>query len=157
MPAQRLDQVLEVLDMPALAGLKRLHAGFPGGTVPAQAQVLRTILVQHFLVDGREQFRPRTERDGQPPSRIRIESRYETETCDDKRVNIITGVATVISSADSPILPGIHARLSRLRLLPWYHQVDGSYTSIVGRQAATRTHRVTPIGPFPPSTTDQLA
>ncbi|WP_416986606.1 hypothetical protein [Streptomyces sp. T028] len=39
-------------------------------------RVLRTILVQYFLMDRRGRFRPRTERDGQPPSRVQIESPY---------------------------------------------------------------------------------
>lgn len=124
--------------------------GFPGGA-PAQANVLRTILVQHFLVDTKGRFRPRTKRDGRPPSRrIQIESPYDTEacftrrgdtrwtgylvhvteTCDDKQVNVITDVATAVSSADSQALPGIHARLRRLRLLPDRHLVDGGYTSV---------------------------
>jgi hypothetical protein len=32
------------------------------------------VLDEHFLVDGRGRFRPRTERDGRPPSRVRIEA-----------------------------------------------------------------------------------
>ncbi|MEZ0096338.1 transposase [Streptacidiphilus sp. EB129] len=59
--------------------LEHLCTRFPGRALPPQAQVLRQILVQHFWVDGRGRFRPRTERDGQPPSRVRIESPYETE------------------------------------------------------------------------------
>ncbi|WP_371569628.1 hypothetical protein [Streptomyces canus] len=170
-PVARLEQV--GADGRELLG--RLFARFSGGAVPAQAEVLRRVLVQHFLRDGRGRFRPRTERDGQPPSRVRITSPYETEarwtrrgdtrwtgyrahvteTCDDKRVNVITDVATVVSSADSRALPGIHARLRRLRLLPGQHLVDGGYTSVAGMDAAARLHRVTLIGPLPPSTTPQ--
>nr|WSZ19765.1 hypothetical protein OH837_43905 [Streptomyces canus] len=162
-PVARLEQV--GADGRELLG--RLFARFSGGAVPAQAEVLRRVLVQHFLRGGRGRFRPRTERDGQPPSRVRITSPYETEarwtgyrahvteTCDDKRVNVITDVATVVSSADSQALPGIHARLRRLRLLPGQHLVDGGYTSVAGMDAAARLHRVTLIGPLPPSTTPQ--
>jgi hypothetical protein len=32
------------------------------------------VLDEHFPVDGRGRFRPRTERDGRPPSRVRIEA-----------------------------------------------------------------------------------
>jgi hypothetical protein len=71
--------LLEQVGAGARELLQRLNAHLPGGAVPEQAQVLRTILVQHFLVDGRGRFRPRTKRDGQPPSRVRIESPYETE------------------------------------------------------------------------------
>lgn len=169
-PVARLEQAGN--DARELLG--RLDARFPGGA-PAQAKVLRTILVQHFLVDAKGRFRPRTKRDGRPPSRIQIESPYETEarwtrrgdtrwtgylvhvteTCDDKRINVITDVATAVSSADSQALPGIHARLRRLRLLPDRHLVDGGYTSVAGMDAAARLHRVTLIGPLPPSTTPQ--
>ncbi|MEU3099431.1 transposase [Streptomyces sp. NPDC006967] len=169
-PAARQEQV----GNDARELLQRLDARFPGGA-PAQAKVLRTILVQHVLVDAKGRFRPRTMRDGRPPSRIQIESPYETEarwtrrgdtrwtgylahvteTCDDKRINVITDVATAVSSADSQALPGIHARLRRLRLLPDRHLVDGGYTSVAGLDAAARLHRVTLIGPLPPSTTPQ--
>jgi hypothetical protein len=74
--------------------------------------VLRRLLIQNFLIDARGRFRPRTERDGLPPSRIRIESPYETgarwvrrgftcwtgylvhvtATCDEDRVNGVTDV-----------------------------------------------------------------
>jgi hypothetical protein len=170
-PVARLEQVGD----DARELLERLCARFPGGALPAQAQVLRQILVQHFLVDGRGRFRPRTERDGQPPSRVRIESPYETEarwtrrgdtrwtgylvhvteTCDDKSVNVITDVATAVSSADSQALPGIHTRLRRLRLLPGQHLVDGGYTSVAGMDDAARLHRVTLVGPLPSSTSPQ--
>ncbi|WP_181009235.1 IS1182 family transposase [Streptomyces sp. SM11] len=155
--------------------LHHLDTHFPGGTVLPQAKVLRAILVQHFLVDAKGRFRPRTKRDGQPPSRVRITSPYETEarctmrgdtrwngylvhvteTCDDKHVNLITDVATVVSSADSQALPGIHARLRRLRLLPGKHLVDGGYTSVAGMDSAARLHRVDLIGPLAPNTSPQ--
>ncbi|MFE1285830.1 hypothetical protein [Streptomyces sp. NPDC058751] len=113
-------------------------------------------MAQHFLVDGRGKFRPRTERGGQPLSRIRIEPPYEaearwarrgdtrwtgclvhvTETCDDKGVNVVTDVATVVPSADSQALPGIHACLRRLRPLPGQRLVDGGYTSVAGMDEA---------------------
>ncbi|MDV9198576.1 transposase [Streptomyces sp. Wh19] len=170
-PVARLAQVSA--DARELLG--RLHVRFPDSALPAQAEVLRQILVQHFLVDGRGRFRPRTERDGRPPSRVRIESPHETEarwtrrgdtrwtgylvhvteTCDAKRVNVITDVATAVSGADSQALPGIHARLRRLRLLPGKHLVDGGCTSVAGMDDAARLHRVTLIGPLPPSTTPQ--
>ncbi|MDL2075777.1 hypothetical protein QNN03_04925 [Streptomyces sp. GXMU-J15] len=77
-------------------------------------------MVQHFLVDVKGRYRPRTKRDGQPPSRTPIESPYEaqarltrgsgthwteylwhvTETCGDKRISVTTAVPTGDSSAD---------------------------------------------------------
>jgi hypothetical protein len=109
-----------------------------GEQAPPQADVLRRLLIQHFLVDARGRFRPRAERDGLPPSRIRIQSPYETEarwglrgdtrwtgylvhvteTCDEDRVNVVTDVATWVTAADSQALPGIHDRLKQRRLLP---------------------------------------
>ncbi|MGW3564957.1 transposase [Streptomyces sp. NPDC000941] len=80
---------------------------------------------------------------------------HVTETCDAKRVNVITDVATAVSGADSQALPGIHARLRRLRPLPGKHLVDGGCTSVAGMDDAARLHRVTLIGPLPPSTTPQ--
>ncbi|WP_078917268.1 transposase [Streptomyces sp. NRRL S-813] len=159
-PVARLAQV--GADARELLG--RLHVRFPGSALPAQAEVLRQILVQHFLVDERGRFRPRTEHDGRPPSRVRIESPHETEarwtrrgdtrwtgylvhvteTCDAKRVNVITDVATAVSGADSQALPGIHARL--LRLLAGKHLVDGGCTSVAGMDDAARLHRVTLAG-----------
>ncbi|MCX5054536.1 hypothetical protein OG895_42970 [Streptomyces sp. NBC_00201] len=76
-------------------------------------------------------------------------------TCDDKRINVITDVAAVVSSADGQALPGIHARLKRLRLLPGQHLVDGGYTSVDGMDTAARLHRVTLGGPLPSSTSPQ--
>ncbi len=170
-PVARLEQV----GADARELLEHLCTRFPGRALPPQAQVLRQILVQHFLVDGRGRFRPRAERDGQPSSRVRIESPYETEarwtrrgdtrwtgclvhvteTCDDKSINVITDVATVVSSADSQALPGIHDRLRCRRLLPGQHLVDGGYTSVAGMDNAVRLHRVTMIGPLPSSTSPQ--
>ncbi|MEU2269789.1 transposase [Streptomyces olindensis] len=72
-PVARLEQV----GADARELLERLYACFPGGALPAQAEVLRQILVQHFLVDGRGRLRPRNERDGRPPARVRIESPYD--------------------------------------------------------------------------------
>jgi transposase len=174
-PSRPVARLQEVGD-DARALLERIYVRFPtAGTVPARAEVLRKVLVQHFLVDGRGRFRPRIKRDGRPPSRVRIESPYETEarrsmrgdtrwtgylahvteTCDEKRINVITDVATVVSSADSQALPGIHTRLRRLRLLPSQHLVDGGYTSVAGMDEAARLHRVTLIGPLHPSTSPQ--
>lgn len=58
--------------------LERVHDRL-GENIPPQADVLRRLLIQNFWTDARGRFRPRTERDGLPPSRIRIQSPYETE------------------------------------------------------------------------------
>ncbi|MBZ6093512.1 hypothetical protein KVH02_35250 [Streptomyces olivaceus] len=127
--------------------------------------------MQHFLIDGRGRLRPRREGDGQPQSRVRIESPYEaearrtcrgdrrwtgylahaTETRDEQGVNVITDVATVLPSADSTALPDIHTRLKRRRL-PADHLVDSGYTSVVHHDTAARTHRVTMVGPLKTNT-----
>jgi transposase len=139
-----------------------------GDQAPPQADVLRRLLIQHFLVDARGRFRPRTERDGLPPSRIRIQSPYETEarwalrgdtrwtgylvhvteTCDEDRVNVVTDVATWVTAADSQALPGVHDRLKQRRLLPAEHLVDGGYASGAGLETAARMHKVTLVGPI---------
>lgn len=72
-PVARLAQVGADADVL----LERVYGRF-GEQVPPQADVLRRLLIQHFLTDARGKFRPRTERDGLPPSRIRIQSPYET-------------------------------------------------------------------------------
>ena len=44
------------------------------GTGTAKAHHAPEVLDEHYLVDGRGRFGPRTERDGRPPSRVRIEA-----------------------------------------------------------------------------------
>ena len=98
-----------------------------------QAEALRRIFLQYFLVDGYGQVRPRTEKDGLPPGSLRIISLYETEarwairgdtrwcgylehateTCDPDSPNVITDVATTGPVKDSGELPAIHDRLER--------------------------------------------
>ncbi|MFD4835362.1 IS1182 family transposase [Streptomyces uncialis] len=141
------------------------HSGPAAG--PA-LQALRQIVVQNFLVDSHGRLRPRTEKDGLPPARVRIESPYDlqarwvrrghrrwtgylahvTETCDEKGVNVITDVATTVPTADITALPGIHARLKRRRLLPAQHLVDGGYTSVAALDSAARSHKITLVGPL---------
>ncbi|MEV6165605.1 hypothetical protein AB0L71_27570 [Streptomyces sp. NPDC052052] len=70
---------------------------------------------------------------------------------DDKGVNVITDVATTVPTADSTALSGIHTRLKRRRLLPATHLVDGGYTSVTLFDTAARTHRISTVGPLPPS------
>ncbi|MFF2201867.1 transposase [Streptomyces sp. NPDC058145] len=141
-PVARLAQV----GADAREPLGRLHVSFPGSALPAQAEVLRQILVQHFLVWTRR-----------GDTRWTGYLVHVIETCGAKRVNVITDVATAVSGADSQALPGIHARLRRLRLrlLPGKHLVDSGYTSVAAMDDAARLHRVTLIGPLPPSTTPQ--
>ena len=120
-------------------------------------------------------FRPRSERDGLPPSRIRIQSPYETdarwvrrgdtrwtgylmhitETCDDNRINVVTDVATWVSEADSQALPGIHARLKKRRLLPAAHLVDGGYASGAGLADADRNYKFALVGPIGKNSSQQ--
>jgi transposase len=137
----------------------------PGRGLGPSLEILRRIVVQHFVVDARGRLRPRTEREGLAPARIRIESPYETEarwgntrwtgylthvteTCDAPDVNVITDVATVSSAADSTALPGIHARLRHRRLLPAQHLVDGGYTSVALLDTAARDHHIELVGPL---------
>ncbi|XUL85526.1 IS1182 family transposase [Streptomyces galilaeus] len=163
-PVARLTQTgLDARDL-----LGRFQENRPGQVLGPMLEVLRQITVQHFVVDARGQLRPRTERDGLAPARIRIESPYETEarwvrrgntrwtgylthvteTCDETSINVITDVATVASAADSTALPGIHARLRHRRLMPAQHLVDGGYTSVALLDAAARDHRIDLVGPL---------
>jgi transposase len=139
-----------------------------------QAEALRQIFLQNFLVDGPvgghgdAVVRPRTEPDGFPPGRLRIVSPYDvearwgcrgdkrwtgylihtTETCDDGRVNLVTDVATTCATrSDIQALPAIHARLKRRRMLPGQHLVDAGYTSATMLHQAAR-QRITLIGPL---------
>jgi transposase len=86
-----------------------------------QAEALRQIVVQHFLIDEGGSVRPRTDKDGFPPGRLRIVSPYDaqarwgcrgdkrwtgclihtTETCDEGTVNLVTDVAT---TSNAPVL-----------------------------------------------------
>ncbi|WP_425329111.1 IS1182 family transposase [Streptomyces eurocidicus] len=157
--------------------LTRFQRHRPGHRPGPQLEALRQIMVQQFTVDARGRLRPRHEKDGLVPARVRIESPYDlearwvrrghtrwtgylahvTETCDDGSVNVITDVATVVSAADSQALPAIHARLKRRRLLPAQHLVDGGYTSVTGFDAATRTHKIALVGPLPANSSQQRA
>ena len=162
-PVARLTQVGTDADVL----LERVYGGF-GEQVPPQADVLRRLLIQNFWTDARARLRPRTEREGLPPSRIRIQSPYETEarwvrrgdtrwtgyllhvteTCDAARVNIVTDVATWVSEADSQALPGIHARLKKRRALPAEHLVDGGYASGAALADADRKYKIALVGPI---------
>jgi transposase len=162
-PVARLTQVGADADVL----LERVYGRF-GEQVPPQADVLRRLLIQHFWTDARGKFRPRTERDGLPPSRIRVQSPYETEarwvrrgdtrwtgyllhvteTCDEDRVNVVTDVATWVSEADSQALPGIHGRLKKRRLLPAEHLVDGGYASGAALADADRNYKIALVGPI---------
>jgi hypothetical protein len=161
----------------AAALLERLRTHRPGRPLGPQAEVLRRIMVQHFVIDARGRLRPRTDKDGHPPIGQRLESPYDTEaryvrrghrswtgylahvteTCDDKSVNVITDVATTVCTGDSTALPGIHTRLRRRRLLPAEHLLDGGYLSVAGLDEAARRHRVRLVGPVRPDNSWQRA
>ncbi|WP_405639002.1 IS1182 family transposase [Streptomyces sp. NBC_00019] len=165
-PAARLKQAgADAADL-----LDRIHSQRPGAAPGPAAEALRQIMVQHFLIDARGRLRPRTEKDGLPPTGRRLESPYDlearyvrrghrtwtgylahaTETCDEGSVNVITDVATTAPTGDSVALPGIHTRLKRRRLLPAQHLVDGGYTSVTLMDTAARTHHIEVIGPVSP-------
>jgi transposase len=131
-----------------------------------QAEALRQIFLQYFLVEGHGQVRPRTEKDGLPPGSLRIVSPYETEarwairgdtrwsgylvhateTADPDFPNVITDVATTGPVKDSDELPAIHDRLERRGLLPEQHLADGGYVT-VGLLDAAAGRGVTLTGP----------
>jgi hypothetical protein len=150
-----------------LSGIRRQCPSLAAGP---QVEALRRIMVQRFVTDARGRLRPRREEDGLPPAGRQICSPYDldawfvlrgntrwmgylahvTETCDPApgTVNVITDVATIVSSWDSAALPGIHARLQRRALLPGQHLVDGGYTSVALLDAAARDHEIELVGPL---------
>ncbi|GAA2262458.1 hypothetical protein GCM10010232_62580 [Streptomyces amakusaensis] len=64
-------------------------------------------------------------------------------------------ITDVVTTHDSQVLPGIHARLSRRRLLPAEHLVDVGYTSLPHLEQAARQHQVTVSGPLKTNPTRQ--
>jgi hypothetical protein len=155
----------------AAALLSRIRQQCPSLAWGPQVEALRQIMVQRFVTDARGRLRPRRKDDGFPPAGRQICSPYDldarfvlrgstrwmgylahvTETCDPApgAVNVITDVATIVSSADSAALPGIHTRLQRRGLLPGQHLVDGGCTSVALLDAAARDHQVELAGPLP--------
>ncbi|MEW1913734.1 transposase [Kitasatospora sp. NPDC085895] len=131
----------------------------------------------HWDPSGRLRWRDDDNGSGLPPSANRIVSPYDptaryarrgqvtrwtgflahvTETCSGDGPNVITDVATMpATSADTEVLPGIHARLERRSLLPDEHLVDGGYTSLPHLEQAQRNHRITVVGPLPGNPTRQ--
>ena len=133
-----------------------------------RADGLRRIFLQNFLI-ANGKLRPRTEKDGFPPARLRIISPYDlqarfalrgdtrwagylihvTETCDDDTVNLVTDVATTASTVkDSEALTAIHTRLATRGLLPAEHLADGGYITLGHVHAAARDRQITMIGPL---------
>ncbi|GAB7183556.1 hypothetical protein ATKI12_3387 [Kitasatospora sp. Ki12] len=159
--------------------LEHLHRNHPSLLAGPQVQALRQILVQNYHWDpaGRLRWRDDDDGSGLPPSARRIVSPYDptaryarrgqvtrwtgflahvTETCSGEGPNVITDVATMpATSAETEVLPGIHARLEHRELLPDQHLVDGGYTSLPHLEQATREHRVTVVGPLPGNPTRQ--
>jgi transposase len=153
----------------AMALLSRIRRQCPSLAARPRVEAVRQIMVQQFVTDARGRLRPRREQDGLPPAGRQICSPYDldarfvlrgntrwtgylahlTETCDPGTVNVITDVATIVSSADNAALPGIHTRLQRRALLPGQHLVDGGYTSVALLDAAARDHQVELAGPLP--------
>ena len=155
----------------AVALLSRIGQQCPSLAAGPQVEALRQIMVQRFVTDARGKLRPRREEDGFAPAGRAICSPYDldarfvlrgntrwtgylahvTETCDPDpgTVNVITDVATIVSSADNAALPGIQTRLQRRGLLPAQHLVDGGYTSVALLDAAARDHQVELVGPLP--------
>lgn len=160
-PAARLKQAGQ--DTYLLLTMLERHQR-PGGP---ERDGLRRIFLQNFLIaDGK--VRPRTEQDGLPPASLRIISPYDlqarfamrgdtrwagylihvTETCDQDTVNLVTDVATTVSTVkDHEALALIHARLARRGLLPAGHLADGGYLTL-GHLHAAAGQQITMTGPL---------
>jgi hypothetical protein len=158
-PATRLKQA----GGDAYVLLQHLHSQDQARARGRQAEALRRIFGQHFLIDKSGIMRPRTEADGFPPGRLQIVSPYDlearwgcrgdkrwtghlihaTETCDEGTVNLVTDVATTCATRnDIQALPGIHARLKRRKLLPAEHLVLNQISSkfLLDEPATTYLH-----------------
>ncbi|WP_253911480.1 transposase [Streptomyces sp. CNQ-509] len=161
--------------------LDHLYRHGAGRAHGPRVQALRQIMVQNYHQDaaGRLRWRTAEKEDGPglPPSARAIVSPYDisaryarhghiiswkgftahlTETCAPDTPNVITDVATTEATThDSQVLPGIHTRLARRRLLPAEHLVDAGYTALPHLHQATWEHQVTVSGPLKSNPTRQ--
>ncbi|WP_248869304.1 transposase [Streptomyces cavourensis] len=161
--------------------LEHIHRHGAHRTSGPRVQVLRQVMVQNHHRDaaGRRRWRTAEKEGGPglPPSSRAVDSpddasaRYArhghiiswkgfaahlTETCDPDGPNVITDVVTTAATThDSQILPGIHTRLARRRLLPAEHLVDAGCTSLPHLEQAARQHQVAVSGPLETNPTRQ--
>jgi transposase len=134
-------------------------------SLPA-VETLRRMWVQQFMVtEGVPRLR---ESEALPPSSLRIDSPYDTEsrfaykrstkwsgykvhlteTYDEETPNIITDVQTEEATVnDNYSLPKIHERLSRSELLPNKHLVDAGYIEASNLVESRREYDIDLIGP----------
>jgi transposase len=140
----------------ALADLRELPA----------MQALRSIWIQQYYHEG-EHLRLRTAEE-LPPRPLYLSSPYDldarygkkrgtswigakmhvTETCDPDSPRLITDVQTSASlTADSAVLPEIHAHLEARGLLPQTHLVDSGYVEATGLVQSRERYGVDLVGP----------
>ncbi|MEU9547333.1 IS1182 family transposase [Streptomyces mirabilis] len=134
-------------------------------------EVLRRVWVQQFhLVEGEVACRSPKNR---PPGATRLGSPYDpesrgsikrdtvwhgykvhlTETCEADAPNLITNVATTVSTTqDQVMIRGIHAELAARDCLPAEHWVDAGYPTASQVVAARLDHGVELLGPMVAST-----
>ncbi|MBA9044614.1 MULTISPECIES: IS1182 family transposase [Streptomyces] len=139
-----------------------------------EVEILRQMWVQHFhLVEGEVRRRDPKDR---PPGVTRLVTPYDiearggkkndlvwdgykvhvTETCEPGTPNLITNMATTVSTtADSVMSEEIHTSLAIRDCLPAEHWVDTGYPSASQVVAARRNHQVALLGPMKANTTAQ--
>ncbi|AIA02444.1 transposase IS4 family protein [Streptomyces noursei] len=139
-----------------------------------EVETLRQMWVQHFHLVGGE-VRRRDPKD-RPPGAMRLVTPYDpearggkkndmvwdgykvhvTETCEPDFPNLVTNVATTVSTTQDLLMSGrIHADLAARDCLPAEHWVDAGYPSASQVVAGRRDHGVELLGPMAASTAAQ--
>ncbi|WP_369223266.1 IS1182 family transposase [Streptomyces sp. R39] len=160
-------------------GMRLLQTVFAADAPPilrevAEVEVLRQVWVQHFhQVEGEVRRRDPKDR---PPGATRLVTPYDTEarggkkndlvwdgykvhlteTCEPGVPNLVTNVATTVSTTQDVVMAGrIHAGLAARDCLPAEHWVDAGYPSASQIVAARGDHHVELLGPMKSSTAAQ--
>jgi transposase len=134
-------------------------------------QILRRVWIQQYYLQDETLFIRAKEEHGLPPNKQIIESPYDpearnrtkretnwtgykvhlTESCDADQPNLITHVATTVSSVDDTALMGpIHDALAAKGLLPAEHFLDGGYSHADGLVESQEKHQVEVVAPVTP-------
>ncbi|MGW1617458.1 IS1182 family transposase [Streptomyces sp. NPDC002285] len=133
----------------------------------AEVETLRQMWVQHFhQVDGEVRRRDPKDR---PPGALRLVTPYDTdargsvkrdttwdgykvhftETCEPDAPNLITNVATTVSTVqDRSMAETIHHQLAARDCLPAEHWVDAGYPTAPALVSARRDHGIALHGPI---------
>ena len=159
---------MRLLEAVTAAGVDEELRGLPA------VETLRQMWVQHFhLAEGEVRRRDPKDR---PPGATRLVTPYDieargskkrdtlwdgykvhlTETCEPDSPNLITNVATTVSTVpDNVMSETIHASLAERDCLPGEHWVDAGYPTAAALVAARQEHGITLHGPVAADTNDR--